>query len=176
MPSIRSVAVALLAVSAQIVSAAAVASPAADVAVSEVIPGEGLPSLSSLGVTSDDLYKEKFEASAEAKEALAAAAPPTCVGTNTARVEDVIACFNYLQRLGNRDCVVPASGRVGFCRAGTAYIYGSTRNGRSQRTTCSNIAIAVQGIFTRCNSGGRVDGNAIPTGNGNIRVVAGGRR
>lgn len=48
----------------------------------------------------------------------------------TANVDDVIACFNYLERLGHTDCGVPAGNNgVEFCFAGTAGINGVSFNG-----------------------------------------------
>ena len=42
---------------------------------------------------------------------------------DAARVDDVIACFNYLTHLGHTNCVVPQAG-VEFCSSGTASIEG----------------------------------------------------
>lgn len=42
---------------------------------------------------------------------------------DAALVDDVIACFNYLESLGRQNCVVP-SANVTFCTAGTAQVDG----------------------------------------------------
>lgn len=60
---------------------------------------------------------------------------PKCGPTNSAyvNVNDVIACYNYLKKLGNQKCVAPPNlGIVKFCRAGAAAVSGQAiRSGGS---------------------------------------------
>ena len=54
---------------------------------------------------------------------------PFCGGGrgDSAAVDDVIACFNYLTHLGHKACVLPPRSFqvIEFCRAGTANILGN---------------------------------------------------
>ncbi|MCJ1248905.1 hypothetical protein MMC30_006126 [Trapelia coarctata] len=98
----------------------------------DVIPGPGLPSLAELGVTSKELYTMP-------RNLLAPPIPedspltkrgkqftPGCGGGigDTAKVDDVIACFNYFVKIGNNLCIVVADNEQHLqCQAGSARIY-----------------------------------------------------
>lgn len=112
----------------------------------EVIPGPGLPSLASLGITSDDLYKSKAytrnwlpldrkwdliycigELVIDSVNGLSKRFDNFCGGGRgaTGNVDDVIACFDYLNRLGTTRCGVPGDNNQHiFCTAGTASVNG----------------------------------------------------
>jgi hypothetical protein len=116
----------------------------------EVIPGPGLPSLAELGLTSAQLYEMPVpegrqpqrppshgnfansgtELSARAMELTkrfeGRCGPAEAAYTN---VNDIIACFHYLNNLGTQACV--ANENTEMCRAGQAHIYGSALNGRT---------------------------------------------
>lgn len=110
-------------------------------AYSEVIPGEGMPSLAELGLTSEQLYTMPVEASMSLR------IPNICVTTNIIQdaekiltraaakcgpveaaytdVNDVVACYNYLKNLGTRDCAVGRNyARSVFVHAGRARVIG----------------------------------------------------
>jgi hypothetical protein len=121
----------------------------------EVIPGPGLPSLAELNVTSAQLYelgipegtvkKDNRERSrgnpshhlltvllAEVRaraEALDKRFTGKCGPAESAytKVNDIIACFNYLNNLGTKSCV--AGENTVMCTAGSAHVYGSALNG-----------------------------------------------
>ena len=108
-----------------------------------VKPGPGLPSLASLNLTSAGLYQsligpylcrpsaannpitEKPAPLVYGPHTLATDFDPFCGGgeTEAGLVDDVIACFNYLEFLGQQACVVPQGG-VRFVTAGTAQVEG----------------------------------------------------
>jgi hypothetical protein len=116
----------------------------------EVIPGPGLPSLAKLNITSAQLYEmgvpegkqsqktpplvnsanSRTELSARAadldKRFVGRCGPAEAAYTN---VNDIIACFHYLQNLGTTACV--ANENTVMCTAGQAHIYGSALNGRT---------------------------------------------
>ena len=128
--------------------AAAAAAAAPEVIVHDIIPGPGLPSLESLGLTSAQLYKgisqllrfwmHQSKQALEnpfSRHKLVKRFNNFCGGGRgaTANVDDVIACFNYLQKLGHTACRVPAGhDQIEMCQAGTARVNGVSNDGRSQ--------------------------------------------
>ncbi|KAJ3992867.1 hypothetical protein F5050DRAFT_1714948 [Lentinula boryana] len=139
----------------------------------ELIPGAGLPTLAELNLTSEALYtmtpklfnRELVELS-ERSELFT----NECFTYTTANVNDVIACFNYLENIGGNTCSVNGD-NVQFCYAGTAQISGSNVSGTSSAASlCSDVALGVQWIFTNCNVGGLVGGAAAANGNGFLIV------
>ncbi|KAF9523320.1 hypothetical protein CPB83DRAFT_898897 [Crepidotus variabilis] len=158
-------------VSATIFIAGVHASPAV---YPEVIPGPGLPSLESLGLTSKDLYTTKPQltsSSSSSLEARSASYTDNCFTFTTANVDNTIACYNYLVNIGNNACTVPGDNIV-FCRAGDAAIGGSNlhQTAGAASSACWDVSIAVQWIFNHCNVGGRVGGAAAANGNGDLVV------
>ena len=117
----------------------------------EVIPGPGMPSLASLGVTSEELYNMPLNVTGIetlwiewASWLIATLAPDGeisvlydnhCGPDNSfyARTIDVIALYNYLLFLPpNQQCVATDAG-VTYGAAGTARILGISRqSGRTQ--------------------------------------------
>lgn len=118
----------------------------------EVIPGPGLPSLKSLGLTSDDLYKKGpslGKASSiksqipfltnfieeremfEKRFTLQCGSPgPAC------DVGSAWGCYNYLNGLGHTNCVVSgAYSNIKFCQAGSCSWYGSNIGGGSSASS-----------------------------------------
>ncbi|KAJ3719156.1 hypothetical protein C8R42DRAFT_628616 [Lentinula raphanica] len=138
----------------------------------EVVPGPGLPSLAELNLTSEALYTmtpsflENRESEFSGRSELWT---NTCFTYTTANVDDVIACFNYLENIGSTNCGVENT-NVQFCYAGTAQITGSSIVGPSASSLCSDVALGVQWIFTYCNVGGQVGGDAAANGNGDLIV------
>ncbi|KAJ3968311.1 hypothetical protein EV361DRAFT_785511, partial [Lentinula raphanica] len=134
----------------------------------ELIPGPGLPTLAELNLTSEALYT--MTPKLRAYNSLLYLFTNECFTYTTANVNDVIACFNYLENIGGNSCAVNGDNSQ-FCYAGTAQISGSNVSGTSSAASlCSDVALAVQWIFTNCNVGGQVGGAAAAYGNGNLIV------
>lgn len=54
---------------------------------------------------------------------------PKCGPSDSAyvNVNEIIACYNYLKKLGNQNCVAPSGlGIAHFCYAGTAEVSGQS--------------------------------------------------
>ncbi|MCJ1482551.1 hypothetical protein MMC06_002717 [Schaereria dolodes] len=153
--------------------AAAVPASAIHKVYPEVRPGPGLPSLASIGLTSAELYEmtPNLSGKPEKRDKLF---DPYCGGGNdaTANVNDVIACFNYLQSIGGISCGIAGDGNQHhMCEAGTAIIAGVSVFGTFTETACMNVALGVQWVFTYCNTDGQVEGDAAAYGDGNMAVV-----
>ncbi|KIJ64457.1 hypothetical protein HYDPIDRAFT_40205 [Hydnomerulius pinastri MD-312] len=130
----------------------------------EVIPGPGLPSLESLGLTSEELFAKGPPATKRGE--VEKRYTNVCQTYSTGSVDNVIACFNYLEALGTKACGVNGDNVI-MCTAGDAEVSGSNiSGGPSASSYCSDAALGVQWIFTYCNSGGRVGGSAAANGNG----------
>ncbi|KAL2136126.1 hypothetical protein VTI74DRAFT_5349 [Chaetomium olivicolor] len=139
----------------------------------EVIPGPGLPSLAELNVTSAQLYEmgmpEELQARAQEldKRFTGRCGPAEAAYTN---VNDIIACFHYLQNLGTQACV--AGENTVMCTAGQAHIYGSALNGGTS-SYCRDVASGVLWVINSCT---RPDqscaGAQAAAGNGNLIVTA----
>ncbi|KAF9223912.1 hypothetical protein BS17DRAFT_767105 [Gyrodon lividus] len=141
----------------------------------EVIPGPGLPSLVSLGLTSADLHAmgpppslTERTAGAELDPELKKRYTNICQTYSMGGVDNVIACFNYLNSIGNNACGVNGENVV-FCTAGDAGVGGSNiSGGPSASSACRDVATGVQWVFTYCNVGGEVGGSAAAYGNGDL--------
>ncbi|KAI0059302.1 hypothetical protein BV25DRAFT_1779087, partial [Artomyces pyxidatus] len=152
---------ALFLIAATALSTFAVAAPAVH---PTVVPGPGLPTLAELGLTSEELY-----ARPPSLRTRAALYSPVCQTYSTGSVDNVIACFNYLEAIGGHACTVAQN--VQFCYAGDAQVMGSNVSGtESASSLCSDVALAVQWIFTYCNDGGQVGGSQAANGNGYLIV------
>ncbi|KAH8811185.1 hypothetical protein F5884DRAFT_876339 [Xylogone sp. PMI_703] len=155
-----------------IVLGVASALPTADKVYPEVIPGPGLPSLASLGLTSEELYTMKPN---ETVVKRAPAFDPGCGPSDAAYtdVNDIIACFNYLNSLGHQNCAVPSgAGVVQMCRAGNGQILGQGLNGATS-SWCSDVANAVLWVINDCTRPDQsVAGFQAANGNGNLIVGA----
>ncbi|KAF8841805.1 hypothetical protein BDN67DRAFT_900721 [Paxillus ammoniavirescens] len=152
----------LFAASLCALASAVVAVPATTPDYPELTPGPGMPTLTSLNLTSADLYTM--------------GPPPlksytsVCQTYSTAGVDNVIACFNYLNSIGNNACGVSGDCVI-FCTAGDADISGSNvSGGPSASSACRDVATAVQWIFTYCNAGGQVGGSDAAYGNSDLIV------
>ncbi|KAJ3719168.1 hypothetical protein C8R42DRAFT_113127 [Lentinula raphanica] len=136
------------------------ASTATKRAYPELIPGPGLPTLAELNLTSEALYTmtPKLQIGDLELAERSDLFTNECFTYTTANVNDVIACFNYLENIGGNSCAVNGDNSQ-FCYAGTAQISGSNVSGTSSAASlCSDVALAVQWIFTNCNVGGQVGG------------------
>ncbi|KAJ3719166.1 hypothetical protein C8R42DRAFT_643451 [Lentinula raphanica] len=148
----------------------------------ELVTGPGFPTLAELNLTSEQLYTMTPNLQTRVVELELASRSDRytneCFTYTTANVDDVIACFNYLQNIGSNTCAVNGD-NVQFCYAGTAQISGSNISGTSSAASrCSDVALAVQWIFTYCNVGGQVGGGlnerlGAAAANGNGYLVVG---
>ncbi|KAF1846668.1 uncharacterized protein K460DRAFT_417705 [Cucurbitaria berberidis CBS 394.84] len=136
----------------------------------DVIPGPGLPSLESLGLTTAKLYEMPRPEPPE----MTAMFDPRCGPSEAAytSVGGVIACYQYLRNLGTTRCGVPGSGRVTeFCRSGDAHASGQSLTGRDESSYCSDVAIGLLWVIDHCTRADQsVAGFAAPNGNGNFFV------
>ncbi|KAI0059299.1 hypothetical protein BV25DRAFT_1137433 [Artomyces pyxidatus] len=129
-----------------------------------VVPGPGLPTLAELGITSEELY-----ARPPSLQARAALYDPVCETYTTADVDNVIACFNYLESIGGNACTVDGD-NVQFCYSGDAQVTGSNISGTGSASSLCDVALGLQWIFTYCNQGGQVGGSQAANGNGYLIV------
>lgn len=118
----------------------------------EVIPGPGLPSLASLGLTSAELYNMKMpnickdiQSAKDSCKMLTSIASlplatraanfnPVCGPVDFAyvNVNGIIACYHYLDKLGHQNCVTPEHMNIAhFCYAGDAEVSGQATSSRS---------------------------------------------
>ncbi|CAA7266214.1 unnamed protein product [Cyclocybe aegerita] len=141
--------------------------PTADNAV-EVIPGPGLPSLVSLGLTSADLFKKVPEINSTVAPQLSKRFDDFCQNTNLVNRDNAIACYNYLNALGTTACGVDTN--IDFCVAGDAHIGGSNIAGGHASSYCRDVATGALWIINNCNINNRVEGAAAAYGNGNLIV------
>ncbi|KAF8838063.1 hypothetical protein BDN67DRAFT_982806 [Paxillus ammoniavirescens] len=167
----------LFAASLCALASAVVAVPATTPSYPELIPGPGMPSLASLNLTTADLHAmgpppslTERAAGAELDPELKKRYTSVCQTYSTGGVDNVIACFNYLNSIGNNACGVSGDNVV-FCTAGDAGVSGSNvSGGPSASSACRDVATAVQWIFTYCNVGGEVGGSDAAYGNGDLIV------
>ncbi|KFY31695.1 hypothetical protein V493_00875 [Pseudogymnoascus sp. VKM F-4281 (FW-2241)] len=149
----------------------------------EVTPGPGLPTLKELGITSADLYKiGRPDSSVKSSSgddsvktsSIEARFEPRCGPVESAytNVNDVIACYNYLKKLGNKNCVAPEHlGIVRFCGAGAAVISGQSLDSSGSSSYCRHVADAVLWSVDHCTRGDKsVAGFQAATGNGDLIV------
>ncbi|KAJ6582513.1 hypothetical protein DFH09DRAFT_1360401 [Mycena vulgaris] len=136
----------------------------------EVIPGPGLPSLTSLGLTSADLY-ERVPTSDEVStlearfDLLCGEVEPPCA------VADAVACFNFLNASGKTACTVKGE-NITFCTAGSCKWVGSNiSGGPSASSLCRDVAAGGNAVINTCQDNGLVDGVTAATENRNLIVT-----
>ncbi|KAK3901698.1 hypothetical protein C8A05DRAFT_34614 [Staphylotrichum tortipilum] len=148
----------------------------------EVIPGPGLPSLAELNLTSAQLYEmgPPDAASVALANALAKRRPayPLQCGRydfEYANVDDIVACFHFIQNLGTTSCVAPGGqGQfVTMCTAGAAQVVAWSYNYQTVSSYCSDVALGLLSVIDRCT---RADhtcaGSNAANGNGDFVVYA----
>lgn len=89
----------------------------------EVIPGPGMPSLASLGLTSADLYQMTPVRRSVLEERALARRDVYC-GYKVCTVANAQACVNYLNSLGTQNCMATAANNADFVQAAQCHIYG----------------------------------------------------
>ncbi|KAJ6520980.1 hypothetical protein DFH09DRAFT_1193361 [Mycena vulgaris] len=136
----------------------------------EVIPGPGLPSLASLGLTSADLYKRvptsEEVSTLEARfDLLCGEVEPPCA------VADAVACFNFLNASGTTACTAKGE-NITFCTAGSCKWVGSNiSGGPSASSFCRDVAAGGNAVINTCQGNGVVDGANAAIENGNLIVT-----
>jgi len=148
----------------------------------EVFPGPGLPSLESLGLTSEQLNDPNFiyKSNAEmfnlqvTKFNVSSNFVPECNNNNAPDSYDgAQACANYLWNLGKTMCVVPYPTIV-MCSASDYSKIGGTCliAGGSTQSYCSDVALGAQWVINNCWTGsGFIQGSQAANGNGNLIVT-----
>ncbi|KFY82089.1 hypothetical protein V500_10829 [Pseudogymnoascus sp. VKM F-4518 (FW-2643)] len=141
----------------------------------EIIPGPGLPSLKELGITSADLYKmERPDSLSLESSSIEARFDPKCGPTNSAytNVNDIVACYHYLKKLGNKRCTAPPNlGIAHFCYAGKGEVSGQALTSKGGSSYCKHVADAVLWSINHCTRGDKkVAGHQAATGNGELIV------
>lgn len=155
----------------------------------EVIPGDGLPSLKSLNLSSADLYDpnhgarfgfdDSDDAVDNAAEAAAGAGHCRTYFTRTP-VSGARACRNYLAHVvGWKKCSLH-KGKDGlweatFCSSGDAVIVGGNP-AHGAASDCRDVAFGVQWVINHCTHDGKVRGQQAAAGNGNLIVGVTGKR
>ncbi|KDR73885.1 hypothetical protein GALMADRAFT_71211 [Galerina marginata CBS 339.88] len=152
-----------------------IASPTtAEVQFDEVIPGPGLPTLASLGLTSADLHKPIPRATlatlTEVDPFMRKRWNNECQTWGLTSYINAVACYNYLNSLGSQDCGVDTN--IIFCAVGSTYIGGSNVGGIPHTSSaCVDVATGALWILNNCNiAGALVQGDAAAYGNGNLVV------
>ncbi|KAF9564236.1 hypothetical protein CPC08DRAFT_705406 [Agrocybe pediades] len=165
---------AILFCAAMVVQVSAV--PTADTV--EIIPGPGVPSLQSLGLTSAEIFRMSAERSVTARNevetSLTKRIATTCqnIAGHTVSAANAAACVTFLRNLGTQPCGVSGDNII-FCQAGDAAIWGSNVGGGPSGASsfCSDVAIGAQNILNACTmSNGQVEGFAAANGNGDLVV------
>ncbi|KAF1841381.1 uncharacterized protein K460DRAFT_397621 [Cucurbitaria berberidis CBS 394.84] len=137
--------------------------------VPEVIPGPGMPSLQSLGLTSEYLYSlGKPDVPSDEMSILV---DPRC-SNNYGNVNNAIACYNYLRSLGQRQCGVPDSQRsIIMCSTGNVRIEG---HGIGASSWCEHVAVGVLWTIDHCTRPQQdTSGFAPAYGNGGLIIYTG---
>ncbi|KAM3482145.1 hypothetical protein MY5147_000264 [Beauveria neobassiana] len=143
----------------------------------EVVPGPGLPSLESLGLTSEQLYTMEPaspDTEVNARASLAPMFTPICATDSGAYtdVNNLMACERYLARIGANECTVPSGFRkVRYCFAGDADVNGLSITGKSLTSTCASVAHALRWIINNCRRATKAAGSEAAFGNGDIIVT-----
>jgi len=133
-----------------------------------IIPGDGLPSLESLGLTKEDLFDpdflvkrgivpvSPFNSTLQDRDGLGKRAVRYCTTGPPAEVASVSACVNYLNSIGNNACTAPRS-RIRMCIAqapGNIYpaaIYGTAECNNQDSSACRDVASIGQQVIDQCN-------------------------
>jgi len=133
----------------------------------EVIPGPGLPSLESIGLTSKMLYEMTSSKTSISKRI---EKRYTCQNWGLVPVANAQACKNYLANIGGQECGISGDNAV-FCTSGSAQIGGSNvGGGSSDQQICGDVAITVGDLIQECVQGSNVQGYDYCYGDGNMIV------
>jgi len=139
--------------------------PVSNSVVPEVVPGPGLPSLASLGLTSVGLYSTSPNL---ASRGLQKRFNAYCMTFDACNINDATACYNYLLALGTASCAVKENGV--FCTAGAAAIGGSSVHGGKAASACRDVATGALWSIQNCNVNSNVQGISAAYGNGDLAV------
>jgi hypothetical protein len=162
-----------------------------------VTPGPGLPSLESLGITSENLYDEAWIAQnapsvlnstlLKPRSASSSSSPASPLhrraswcSNSSAYMPSARACLAYLDRLGTTQCttnvICPTRNPTIFCSSECFWIWGCGRAGRQPESSyCTHVASGGQVILRDCppwneSTDYRGGGEDVAWGNGNLLV------
>ncbi|KAK0611740.1 hypothetical protein B0T14DRAFT_530968 [Immersiella caudata] len=160
-----------------------------------VIPGPGLPSLESLGITSDDLYDETWLAqntpsllNTSLGDSSSTPGPNrlhrrvSCLPRMNVDKANARACLAYLTRAGNTNgcgtrvpgtpTACPPAANGALCSAGCAQITGCAYRTIEAVSACSDVAYGGHVIMRECSREGDFTsgGHDVAWGNGNFIV------
>lgn len=149
--------------------------------IAQVIPGDGMPSLESLNLTSADLNDPNFLANFYLPDesdtvAVSDAAGNCHVAMRYGSTKGAKACKNYLIAAGTKECATHRHSAgdlysAVFCTAdGTAVSGVSTHKASSY---CRDVATGVEWVIKKCAEFGKVRGQQAAGGNGNLIVGVG---
>lgn len=154
-----------------------------------VVPGPGLPSLESMGVTPADLveiarnydyssipldYESENKATVAVRALEARAAVCNTSGLDV-YIPSTQACLGFLLNLDRQACVAPTNGIV-MCYSGSgsqrSTITGRAIGGSSTSSWFRHVAYAVEQVWSTCRSSTQWHrkGYEFAYGNGNLRV------
>ncbi|KAF2435942.1 hypothetical protein EJ08DRAFT_656289 [Tothia fuscella] len=129
----------------------------------KLIPGDGLPSLKSLGLTEADLFNPNFKPS---RQTTAPSHPSklfkrqvSCIYNDQYQTtrSNAIACRNYLTEISTYDCSIGAGEQWRVqCTIGNAEVVGSNYYNYSGglSSTCGSVAIAAGWVIDNCSTCG----------------------
>jgi len=149
----------------------------------EVIPGPGMPSLESVGLSNDmilDSYHANSSTKRAAVEARSALFVNECVyGCDQGSDVGLYACNVYLIQLpAGTVCGGVTENGITFCSANydgiTTYVSGVAGAVGTQASLCTDVAIGAEWLYgceTCSSSNCPVGGEAAANGNGNLIVV-----
>ena len=122
----------------------------------EIIPGPGMPSLESLGVTSAELYakgRPKLEGQRDGfNDSMHVLASGGCGprDENYADVNGLIFCYNYLVMLDTYPCSVEDGNWKNFCGDSGFVVGGHSETGRPTSSFCGHVAMGLLWIIDSC--------------------------
>ncbi|KAJ6785765.1 hypothetical protein PWT90_06610 [Aphanocladium album] len=161
--------------------AAAITVLGSTISLPEIIPGPGLPSLESLGLTSAELRAMPRPTSDhnEGARSLDKRWTNTCAISNAAytNVDDLWGCYNYLNSLGTTRCGInEGQENIRMCEHGDAHVSGSNPTRRAVSSYCSDVATAVRWVIDNCARGNTRAGDAAAWGNGDLIITSADKR
>ncbi|KAK6541612.1 hypothetical protein TWF694_007412 [Orbilia ellipsospora] len=154
--------------------AGALAAPAEKDYASLIETGPGMPTVAELGLTNKDLTKPFPKSALAARDALEKRYTPSCWGPPKCSYGDALACYNYLNSLGTRDCQV--TGSIQMCKMGHCAWDARTLNGGFATSHCSDAAKGGHWVLDNCTNGGQTAGSNAAFNNGNLVVDVIGRK
>ncbi|KAF3934672.1 hypothetical protein ABW20_dc0104275 [Dactylellina cionopaga] len=140
-----------------------------------LVPGPGLPSVAELGLTNADLTKPIPEGRVPLPGITARDGdifkrwPRLCWPLQKCTYGDAVACYNYLDSIGSRQC--SSDGTVTMCYSGGCKWVGRSESGTAS-SPCSDVALAGRWLISECrDNNGEFAGTIGAYGNGALGLV-----